>query len=62
MCGFPLHFGYSDLETIVEGVKGTGVHLCREHGTEFALAVLVEPYPASAMSVWVYVASIVRRR
>ena len=26
------------------------------------LSVLVEPYPGSVMSVWVYVASIVRRR
>ena len=62
LCGFPLHFAYSDLESIVEAVRGTGVHLCREPGAEFALAVAVEPYPATAMSVWVYVASMVRRR
>ncbi len=28
---------------------------------EFALAVHVEPYPATVMSVWVYVASMIRR-
>merc|ERR1740123_2357764 len=62
VCGFPLHFAYSDLETILEGVRGTGVHLNTDPGVEFALSVLVEPYPGSVMSVWVYVASVVRRR
>lgn len=32
-----------------------------EPGVEFALAVHVEPYPNSVMSVWVYVASLVKR-
>ena len=62
VCGFPLHFGYSDMETITEAVKATGVHLDRDPAVEFSLAVMVEPYPGSVMSVWVYVASIVRRR
>ena len=62
VCGFPLHFGYSNMETIIEAVKATGVHLDRDPGVEFSLAVLVEPYPGSVMSVWVYVASIIRRR
>ena len=62
MCGFPLHFSYSDLETITEAVKATGVHRDRDPGVEFSLAVLVEPYPGSVMSVWVYVASMVRKR
>ena len=34
----------------------------REPGVEFALAVHVEPYPNTVMSVWVYVASMVRKR
>ena len=29
LVGFPLHFAYSDTEAIAEGVRGTGVHLCR---------------------------------
>ena len=56
LVGFPLHFAYSDTEAIAEGVRGTGVHLCRysqlltkaifpfscrEPGVEFALAVQV---------------------
>ena len=62
VCGFPLHFSYSDLDSITDAVKATGVHLDRDPKVEFSLAVHVEPYPGSVMSVWVYVASIVRRR
>ena len=62
VCGFPLHFAFGDIEQLSEAVISTGVHLNREPGVEFALAVHVEPYPSSVMSVWVYVASLVRRR
>ena len=62
VCGFPLHFSFGDIDQVVEAVTATGVHLNREPGVEFALAVHVEPYPNTAMSVWVYVASMVRRR
>ena len=50
------------LAQLIESVTATGVHLNRENGVEFALAVHVEPYHNYAMSVWVYVASLVRRR
>jgi coiled-coil and C2 domain-containing protein 2A len=46
----------------VDALTSTGVHLNREPGVEFALAVHVEPYANNVMSVWVYVASMVRRR
>lgn len=62
VCGFPLHAAFSDVESIVEAVTSTGVHLNREPGVEFALAVHVEPFANNVMSVWVYVASMVRRR
>ena len=62
MCGFPLHFSFTDIDQITEAMIATGVHLNREDGVEFALAVHVEPYPCTAMSVWIYVASLVRRR
>jgi coiled-coil and C2 domain-containing protein 2A len=62
ICGFPLHFAFSDQKEILEAVSATGVHLNEEPGVEFALAVHVEPYPCSVMSVWVYVASMLRRR
>ncbi|TRY71952.1 hypothetical protein TCAL_17145 [Tigriopus californicus] len=62
ICGFPLHFGYSHMDQIVEALEATGVHLNREPGVEFAVAVHVEPFPQTVMSVWIYVASLVRRR
>ncbi len=62
VCGFPLHSAFTDVETLVEALASTGVHLNREPGVEFALAVYVEAYPNTVMSVWVYVASMVRRR
>lgn len=62
MCGFPLHFAFGDIDHLTQAVIATGVHLNREPGVEYALAVHVEPYPCTAMSVWVYVASLVRRR
>lgn len=62
VCGFPLHFAFGDIDQLIEAVTATGVHLNRETGVEFALAVHVEPYPNTVMSVWVYVASLVRRR
>ena len=52
----------ADIDQLIEAVVATGVHLNRETGVEFALAVHVEPYMNFAMSVWVYVASLVRRR
>ena len=62
VCGFPLHFAFGDIEQLIEAVTSTGVHQNRENGVEFALAVHVEPYHNSVMSVWIYVASLVRRR
>ena len=62
VCGFPLHFAFSDIDQLIEALTATGVHLNREPGVQFALAVHVEPYPCTAMSVWIYVASLVKRR
>jgi coiled-coil and C2 domain-containing protein 2A len=57
-----LHFAYTDMDQMTEALRATGVHLARDPKVEFALAVHVEPYPATVMSVWVYVASLVKRR
>ena len=61
ICGFPLHFAYTDMEEILESFHATGAYLNREPGVEFALQVHVEPYPDTVMSVWVYLATMVRR-
>lgn len=58
--GFPLHQPFSEIRSIIEAVHSTGVHNIQAPNVEFALAVYVHPYPNNVLSVWVYVASLVR--
>ncbi|KAK3518815.1 hypothetical protein QTP70_014874 [Hemibagrus guttatus] len=58
--GFPLHLPFSEIRPIVEAVHSTGVHSVEAPNVEFALAVYVHPYPNNVLSVWVYIASLVR--
>ncbi|KAI5096106.1 coiled-coil and C2 domain-containing protein 2A isoform X5 [Silurus meridionalis] len=60
--GFPLHLPFSEIRPIVEAVHSTGVHSVEAPNVEFALAVYVHPYPSNVLSVWVYLASLVRTR
>ncbi|XP_041861355.1 coiled-coil and C2 domain-containing protein 2A [Melanotaenia boesemani] len=58
--GFPLHMPFSEIQRIIEQVYSTGVHNIQTSKAEFALAVYVHPYPNNVLSVWVYLASLVR--
>ncbi|XP_015259022.1 PREDICTED: coiled-coil and C2 domain-containing protein 2A-like [Cyprinodon variegatus] len=58
--GFPLHLPFSEIQPIVEAVHSTGVHNIHSSNVEFAMAVYVHPYPNNVMSVWVYLASLIR--
>lgn len=58
--GFPLHQPFSEIRPIIEAVHSTGVHNIQAPNVEFALAVYVHPYPNNVLSVWVYLASLVR--
>ncbi|XP_054458283.1 coiled-coil and C2 domain-containing protein 2A [Anoplopoma fimbria] len=58
--GFPLHLPFSEIRPIVEAVYSTGVHNVHTSNVEFALAVYVHPYPNNVLSVWVYLASLMR--
>ncbi|XP_060934901.1 coiled-coil and C2 domain-containing protein 2A [Limanda limanda] len=60
IAGFPLHLPFSEIRPIVEAVHSTGVHNVQASNVEFALAVYVHPYPNNVLSVWVYLASLVR--
>ncbi|KAM4739626.1 coiled-coil and C2 domain-containing protein 2A isoform 2-T2 [Anableps anableps] len=60
IAGFPLHLPFSEIQPIVEAVHSTGVHNIHSSNVEFALAVYVHPYPNNVLSVWVYLASLVR--
>uniref|UniRef100_A0A3B3TX68 Coiled-coil and C2 domain containing 2A n=1 Tax=Poecilia latipinna TaxID=48699 RepID=A0A3B3TX68_9TELE len=58
--GFPLHLPFSEVGPIIEAVHSTGVHNIHSSNVEFALAVYIHPYPNNVLSVWVYLASLVR--
>ncbi|XP_059502667.1 coiled-coil and C2 domain-containing protein 2A isoform X2 [Stegostoma tigrinum] len=60
--GFPINMAFSELSPIIEAVHSTGVHNTVIPQVEFALAVYVHPYPNNILSVWIYVASLVRSR
>ncbi|XP_036185045.1 coiled-coil and C2 domain-containing protein 2A isoform X5 [Myotis myotis] len=60
--GFPLHMPYSELKPLIEAVYSTGVHNIDVPNVEFALAVYIHPYPRNVLSVWIYVASLIRNR
>lgn len=61
VCGVCVHQGYSTMASVVEAVHSTGVHLTQASDAEFALALYLKPYSAFVISVWVYVASLVKR-
>ncbi|XP_059197951.1 coiled-coil and C2 domain-containing protein 2A isoform X1 [Centropristis striata] len=58
--GFPLNLPFSEIRPIIEAVYSTGVHNVQASNVEFALAVYVHPYPNNVLSVWVYLASLIR--
>ncbi|XP_023555355.1 coiled-coil and C2 domain-containing protein 2A isoform X2 [Octodon degus] len=60
--GFPLHLSYSEVKPLIEAVYSTGVHNIDVPNAEFALAVYIHPYPKNVLSVWIYVASLIRNR
>lgn len=60
--GFPLNLPYVDMNSITEAVFSTGVHAQETNEAEFALAVYVRGYSNNVMSIWIYVASLLRLR
>ena len=61
MCGVCIHLGYSSIESIVESVHSAGVHNTQAPDVEFALAVHIHPYPGHVASVWIYIASLIKK-
>ncbi|NXJ89853.1 C2D2B protein, partial [Corythaixoides concolor] len=60
--GFPIHMPFSEVRPLIEAVHSTGVHTIDVPNIEFALAVYIHAYPQNVLSVWIYVASLVRSR
>lgn len=60
--GFPIHMPYSEVRPLIEALHSTGVHTIDVSNVEFALAVYIHAYPQNVLSIWIYVASLVRNR
>ncbi|NXA27741.1 C2D2B protein, partial [Ibidorhyncha struthersii] len=60
--GFPIHTPFSEVRRLIEALHSTGVHTIDVSNVEFALAVYIHAYPQNVLSVWIYVASLVRNR
>ncbi|KAJ3340876.1 Coiled-coil and C2 domain-containing protein 2A [Gonapodya sp. JEL0774] len=59
--GFTLQQGWADVKSVVDAVWNTGCWEFDEEGVEFAMAVHCAGYPGGVVSVWVFVASVLRR-
>ena len=62
MNGYPLNFTFTDVKSISYAVKDTGIHLNEDPNVKFAITVKCFGYPCGVVSVWVYVAALVRKR
>lgn len=62
MSGFPINLSYTNTTAIFDAVYAANVHTLPTSDVEFALAVHIYPYPNTILSVWVYVASLVRKK
>ncbi|XP_056657779.1 protein CC2D2B isoform X3 [Monodelphis domestica] len=60
--GFPIQLPYTDLQSIINAVYQTGIHSSEFPQTEFALAVYIHAYPNNILSIWIYLASLVRHQ
>uniref|UniRef100_A0A8C9KVJ1 Coiled-coil and C2 domain containing 2A n=1 Tax=Serinus canaria TaxID=9135 RepID=A0A8C9KVJ1_SERCA len=60
--GFPIHMPYSEVRPLIEAVHSTRVHTIDVSNVEFALAAYIHAYPQNVLSIWIYVASLVRNR
>ncbi|XP_072482411.1 protein CC2D2B isoform X11 [Notamacropus eugenii] len=60
--GFPIQLPYTDLQSITNAVYQTGIHSSEFPQTEFALAVYIHAYPNNILSIWIYLASLVRHQ
>ena len=58
--GVTMNFTYTDMESIEERLKATGVHETTSEDVLFLLAVHCEPFPGGVVSVWVFYGSLPR--
>ncbi|CAD7012554.1 unnamed protein product [Ceratitis capitata] len=59
--GYALNFPYTNLTTISERIKSTGIHLNSDKRVEFCLATHIHVYPNDVLSVWIFMISLIRK-
>uniref|UniRef100_A0A8D8ZRV5 Coiled-coil and C2 domain-containing protein 2A n=1 Tax=Cacopsylla melanoneura TaxID=428564 RepID=A0A8D8ZRV5_9HEMI len=62
VCDFPINLPFTNFAAILDALKSTGVHKSETEDIEWALAVYIHPFPCHVLSVWIYVATLSRRR
>ena len=58
--GVTLNFTYTDMESIEQRLKTTGVHQTTAEDVLFLLAVHCEAFPCGVVSVWVFYGTLPR--
>ncbi|XP_036333674.1 coiled-coil and C2 domain-containing protein 2A isoform X1 [Rhagoletis pomonella] len=60
--GYALNFPYTNLTSISERIKSTGIHLNTDKRVEFCLATHIHIYPNDVLSVWIFLISVIPNR
>jgi coiled-coil and C2 domain-containing protein 2A len=60
MTGHPINIPYTDVGALLSVIFNSDVHSNISTGVEFALAIHCEGYPGKFVSVWIFLASLVR--
>jgi coiled-coil and C2 domain-containing protein 2A len=59
--GFPINLPYTNMKAILEAVHATQAHAIPTNDVDYAIAVYVHAYPNSILSVWVYLAVLIKK-
>ena len=62
MSGFPLNIPYIGIKEILDVIHSTRFYDINANDVEFAIAVHINPFPGCVMSVWIYIASLIKKR
>ena len=62
MCGFPINLPYTTINAIYDAIYATQVHAIPTSDIEFALAVHIHSYTNTILSIWVYIATLTRKK
>lgn len=60
--GMAIHMAFTNMDAMIEQVQRTQIHCTEIPGTEFALSVYIHPYPNDILSVWIFLATLVKRQ